>query len=236
MFKVEGCLNVRHRRLTAGGSSDWNIFHCHAWKREREREKLLSCCVTYSHFLLWIPFQVDDGDGFTPTPTLLQHRLDTINAAWVSQMEAEGGSDRQKSWTHTVETDPSYSTWWNYRERFLLPRACFLMWPQSDLLRWLYRMFHLATSVPEARGQSCLSGNYGSAKRNNMSKTTSRILFIQHLSVTAQSSQSCIIKLLLIHISVLTVDQRHSVGSHSTVWLHIFNLCFKDLGGKNQLI
>lgn len=127
--------------------------------KERERERLLTCCVTYSHFLLWIPFQVDDGDGFTLPPlTPPHHRLDTMNSVWVSQMEAEGGIYRQRSEQRrsagvscTVETDPLYSTWWNYRVRILVPRACFLMWTQSDLLRWLYRMFHLATSVPEAR-------------------------------------------------------------------------------------
>lgn len=210
--------------------------------KERERERLLTCCVTYSHFLLWIPFQVDDGDGFTLPPlTPPQHRLDTMNSVWVSQMEAEGGIYRQRSEQRrsagvscTVETDPLYSTWWNYRVRILVPRACFPMWTQSDLLRWLYRMFHLATSVPEARISRPGAGDVCwviTGLRREI--TRQRPPAIQPLSDSLVLSE-----LLLIHISVLTNDQSHSVGSHSTVWLHIFNLCFKTRveNAKNQLI
>lgn len=211
--------------------------------KERERERdfwraasliHISCC----EFLFKLMMEM-----VSPSPPLTppQHRLDTMNSVWVSQMEAEGGIYRQRSEQRrsagvscTVETDPSYSTWWNYRVRILVPRACFLMWTQSDLLRWFYRMFHLATSVPEARISRPGAGDVCRVITGLRREITrQRPPAIQPLSDSLVLSE-----LLLIHVSVLTNDQSHSVGSHSTVWLHIFNLCFKTRveNAKNQLI
>lgn len=213
-------------------------------EREREREKLLTCCVTYSHFLLWIPFQVDDGDGFTLPPTHPAAPPIGHDELRLSVTNGSRGWDLQtKEWTEEISRSQLYS-----RNR---PSLQYMMKLQSTY-SGASSLFPDVTSVGppqvtlqdvsfgyvgtwgpdlQAWGRRCLLGDYGSAKRNNTSKTTSH-------SVTAQSSQSCIIKLLLIHISVLTMDQSHSVGSHSTVWLHIFNLCFKTRveNAKNQLI
>ena len=57
--------------------------------------------------------------------------------------------------------------------RLLLARL--LMWPQTDFLRWLYRMFHLALSVCEARisqprGKAICQVITGLPKGNNTSR------------------------------------------------------------------
>lgn len=241
MFKVGGCLNVRHRRLTAGGSSDRNIFHRHERERERETSDVLRHLFTFpavNSFSSWW------WRWFHPPPTHPAAAPIGHDELRLSVTNGSRGWDLQtKEWTEEISRSQLYS-----RNR---PSLQYMMKLQSTY-SGASSLFPDVTSVGppqvtlqdvsfgyvgtwgpdlQARGRRCLSGDYGSAKRNNTSKTTSH-------SVTAQSSQSCIIKLLLIHISVLTMDQSHSVGSHSTVWLHIFNLCFKTRveNAKNQLI
>lgn len=170
-------------------------------EREREREKLLTCCVTYSHFLLWIPFQVDDGDGFTLPPTHPAAPPIGHDELRLSVTNGSRGWDLQtKEWTEEISRSQLYS-----RNR---PSLQYMMKLQSTY-SGASSLFPDVTSVGppqvtlqdvsfgyvgtwgpdlQARGRRCLLGDYGSAKRNNTSKTTSHsVLSELYHKVTSHS-------------------------------------------------
>lgn len=172
-------------------------------EREREREKLLTCCVTYSHFLLWIPFQVDDGDGFTLPPTHPAAPPIGHDELRLSVTNGSRGWDLQtKEWTEEISRSQLYS-----RNR---PSLQYMMKLQSTY-SGASSLFPDVTSVGppqvtlqdvsfgyvgtwgpdlQARGRRCLSGDYGSAKRNNTSKTTSHSASQWQLSPLRVTSHS----------------------------------------------
>lgn len=81
MFKVQRCLNVRGRRFTAGGSSQWNIFHCHYLLK---RERLITLCSYGSRGVTYcVQVSCCDRRWRWFHPPLPQHQFKKLNAIWI---------------------------------------------------------------------------------------------------------------------------------------------------------